>query len=462
MKTLAIIGSQWGDEGKGKITDLLSERCDIVIRYQGGNNAGHTIIVDGKKIVLHLIPSGILHPHSVSVIGHGVVFEPEAFQHELKTVEEAGIKVTGENLKISENVTIITSYNKILDAARESQGSVKIGTTGKGIGPAYEDKIGRRAIKLKDLFDLESLKTKLARNLGEKEILFKHRYDVSFPSIDEEATRLFNLGKNIAPFMCDTFAVLDQAVQSGKKLLYEGAQGILLDIDYGTYPYVTSSSTSLGGVYTGAGIPESFIEEVLGITKAYTTRVGEGPFPTELFDAMGEEIQTKGHEFGATTGRKRRCGWLDLPLLKYSVKASNLTSIALTKLDILSGMNELKVCVAYEYEGKRIECASPGIDLSKATPIYKKMSPFQDNFIDPLSRELENYISEIENFLGIPVGIIAFGPERKEIIFRRNYFGDDQNPELDLSSWGRQPGLIEGIYPQLDLEKLGQGKPTKK
>ncbi len=424
MKTLAIIGSQWGDEGKGKITDLLSEKCDYVVRYQGGNNAGHTIIVDGKKIVLHLIPSGILHPHCVSVIAHGVVFEPEAFQHELNRVMDSGITITSENLKISENLTIITSYNKILDAARENQGSVKIGTTGKGIGPAYEDKIGRRAVKLKDLFDYDILKKKLSRNLGEKEILFKHRYAVSFPTIEEEAERLFELGKKIKPFVCDTFSVLDKAIQNGSKILYEGAQGILLDIDYGTYPYVTSSSTSLGGIYTGAGIPESHVEEVLGITKAYTTRVGEGPFPTELFNELGVEIQTKGNEFGATTGRKRRCGWLDLPLLKYSVKASNLTSIALTKLDILSGLKELKVCVAYEYEGQRIDCAYPGIDLTKAKPILKNMPAFNDLFQgEPLSSELEDYIKEIELFLNIPVGIIAFGPERKEIIFRKDYFG---------------------------------------
>jgi adenylosuccinate synthase len=422
MKTLAIIGSQWGDEGKGKITDLLSEKCDVVVRYQGGNNAGHTIIVDGKKIVLHLIPSGILHSHCVSVVGHGVVFEPEAFQKELKTVADAGISVSSTNLKISENVTVITSYNRLLDAARESQGKVKIGTTGKGIGPAYEDKIARRAIKLKDLYDLESLKGKLALNLEEKEILFRHRYDIQFPSVEDEAQRLFELGKNIAPFVCDTFSFLDQAVIQKKKILFEGAQGILLDIDYGTYPYVTSSSTALGGIYTGAGIPESHVEEVLGITKAYTTRVGEGPFPTELLNDLGDEIQTKGHEFGATTGRKRRCGWLDLPLLKYSVKASNLTSLALTKLDILSEIKELKICVAYEYEGKRIECAYPGIDLTKAKPIYKDMQPFKDDFKSKLSVELEIYIKEIESFLGIPVGIIAFGPERKEIIFRKDYF----------------------------------------
>lgn len=426
MKTLAIIGAQWGDEGKGKITDLLSEKCDVVVRYQGGNNAGHTIIVDGKKIVLHLIPSGILHPHCVSVVGHGVVFEPEAFQKELENVANAGIKVTASNLKISENATIITSYNKLLDAARESQGSVKIGTTGKGIGPAYEDKVGRRAVKLKDLFDMENLKKKLARNLGEKEILFKHRYNIDFPSIEEEAARLFELGKKVQPFVCDTFSFLDQSVQANKKILFEGAQGILLDVDYGTYPFVTSSSTSLGGIYTGAGIPESSVQEVLAITKAYTTRVGEGPFPTELFDEVGEKIQVIGKEFGATTGRKRRCGWLDLPLLKYSVKASNLTSIALTKLDILCAVDELKVCVAYEYEGKTIECAYPGIDLYKAKPIYKTLKPFKDDFANKtsndLSPELNAYIKEIETFLGIPVGILAFGPERKEILFRKNYF----------------------------------------
>ena len=454
MKTLAIIGAQWGDEGKGKITDLLSEKCDLVVRYQGGNNAGHTIIVDGKKIVLHLIPSGILHPHSVSVIGHGVVFEPEAFLTELKKVEDAGIKVTSTNLKISENVTIITNYNKILDMARESQGTIKIGTTGKGIGPAYEDKIARRAIKLKDLFDIEKLKKLLQINLTEKEILFNHLFNVPFPTIDEEAKRLFELGKIVQKYSCDTFSILDMAVKQNKKILFEGAQGILLDIDYGTYPYVTSSSTSLGGVYTGAGIPESHVEEVLGITKAYTTRVGEGPFPTELFDQIGEEIQTKGQEFGATTGRKRRCGWLDLPLLKYSVKASNLTSIALTKLDILSNIRELKICVAYEYEGKRIEIAYPGIDLTRAKPILKTMKPFNDDFKSDLSPELLTYIKEIENFIEIPVGIIAFGPERKEILFRKDYFDDEITPELDLSSWGHQAGTMEDIYPQVDLEKL--------
>lgn len=422
MKTLAIIGSQWGDEGKGKITDLLAIKSDVVVRYQGGNNAGHTIIVGSKKIVLHLIPSGILHPHALSVIGHGVVFDPDAFIKEMGDVENAGIKLSDKNLKISENATLITTYHKIIDAARESQGPVKIGTTGKGIGPAYEDKIARRALKLSDLRNIETLKLKLERLIQEKKVLFETLYKVEYPNVNAEAERLFDLGKKITPFLDDTFSILDKAVIEKKKILYEGAQGILLDIDYGTYPFVTSSSTSIGGIFTGAGIPGSSVQEVLGITKAYTTRVGEGPFPTELFDATGEFIQTKGHEFGATTGRKRRCGWLDLPLLKYSVKASNITSLALTKIDILSGMDQLKVCIGYEYNGKTIDCAYPGIDLTKAKPILKDLHPFNDDFKGELSSELKTYIKMIEEFVGIPVGILAYGPERSEIKFLKEYF----------------------------------------
>lgn len=422
MKSLAIIGAQWGDEGKGKITDLLGLKCDVVVRYQGGNNAGHTIIVGDKKIVLHLIPSGILHSHCVSVVGHGVVFDPEAFIKELDNVKNSGITVSKENLKISANATVITHYNKLLDGQREAKGPVKIGTTGKGIGPAYEDKTSRKAIKVSDLLDYDLLEKKLTTNLIEKEVLFKNLYQCEYPSATQEAKRLFELGKVLAPFISDTFSYLDKCNSENKKVLYEGAQGILLDVDYGTYPFVTSSNTSYGGIFTGAGVPAGKVDEVLGITKAYTTRVGEGPFPTELFDSLGEKIQTLGHEFGATTGRKRRCGWLDLPLLRYSVKCSALTSIALTKLDILSQVEELKVCVAYKYEGKEIDCAYPGIDLSKVEPIYKSLKPFTDNFSDELSPEVKDYISLIEKELGIPVGIIAFGPERSEIKFLKNYF----------------------------------------
>lgn len=423
MKSLAIIGSQWGDEGKGKITDLLGAKCDLVVRYQGGNNAGHTIIVGDKKIVLHLIPSGILHDHCTSVVGHGVVFDPRAFKDELQHLKDNSVTVSSERLRISENCSVITMYNKLLDGGRESQGPTKIGTTGKGIGPAYEDKTSRRGLKLKDLLDKNILVRKLKENMLEKEILFKHLYDIDYPSVEQEAEELFELGKLVAPYLCDTFSLIDRSLSAGKNILFEGAQGVLLDIDYGSYPFVTSSNTSAGGIYTGAGMPSGQVEEVLGITKAYTTRVGEGPFPTELFTELGERIQTIGGEFGATTGRKRRCGWLDLPLLKYAAKASNITSIALTKLDILSGLEELKVCTHYRYKDQEIDCAYPGIDMSTVEPIYKDLKPFADDFsTDEQSEELKTYIRLIEETVGVPIGILAYGPERSEIKFLKDYF----------------------------------------
>jgi adenylosuccinate synthase len=423
MNTLAIIGAQWGDEGKGKITDLLGQNSDVVVRFQGGNNAGHTIIFDGKKIVLHQIPSGILHQNCVSVIAHGVVFEPEAFMQELKMVKEH-IDITPERLKISLNATVITSYHKLLDAIREGKGKKKIGTTGKGIGPAYEDKVARRAIKVKDLFDRENLHEKLSIALEEKMFLFENYYKTEVPTIESEVERLFNYGQELKAFVIDTFSYIDEALSSKKNVLFEGAQGVLLDIDYGSYPYVTSSSTGAAGIFTGAGVPSGIVEEKLGIVKAYTTRVGEGPMPTELNDAIGDKIQEIGQEFGATTGRRRRCGWLDLPILKYSVKASSLTSIALTKVDILSGLEELKVCYAYEIDGKEYDCAFPGLDLEKATPLYKSLKPFNDTFDkeNVYSAELQEYIELIEEALGIKVGILAFGPDRTQIHFRKQYF----------------------------------------
>lgn len=423
MSTLAIIGAQWGDEGKGKITDLLGQKADYVIRFQGGNNAGHTIIVGEHKIVLHQIPSGILHPNCISIIAHGVVFEPEAFMQEVESIKEH-VKVTPERLKISLNATVITRYHKILDALREGQGKRKIGTTGKGIGPAYEDKIGRRAVKVKDLFDKEILTQKLNIALEEKASLFENLYKVEYPSVEEEVQRLYEYGQKLSAFVDDTFSLIDKATQSQKKVLFEGAQGVLLDIDYGSYPYVTSSSTGAAGIYTGAGVTNGIVTEKLGIVKAYTTRVGEGPMPTEITEEIGERIQQIGHEFGATTGRKRRCGWLDLPSLKYSVKASSITSIALTKLDVLSGLDELKVCYAYEVGGKEYDCAYPGLDLSHAKPLYKSLSPFKDDFSQDgiYAKELNEYIELIEKSLEIPVGILAYGPERSQIHFRQEYF----------------------------------------
>jgi adenylosuccinate synthase len=421
MQTMAIIGAQWGDEGKGKITDLLAENCDLVVRYQGGHNAGHTIWVNGKKTVLHVIPSGVLHSKCLSVIGHGVVLEPENFLSELEKLKTI-TKVSPENLKLSHSATVITSYHKILDFARENQGPEKIGTTGKGIGPAYEDKISRKAIKVKDLFNKDVLNSRLSNALVEKNILFKNLYQIDVPSIDEEVERLYGLGQLIKDFATDTFSLLDQNLSSGKRVLFEGAQGILLDIDYGTYPFVTSSSTAAAGIYSGAGIPGVKLEEVIGVAKAYTTRVGEGPFPTELKDELGEFIQTKGKEIGATTGRKRRCGWLDLPLLRYSVKCSQLSSLALTKLDILSDLPELKICYAYERNGQIIESASPGMDLADAKPLYKSFTPFKDDFTGTkTSKEFDHYINFIQKSVGIPIGIYAYGPDRNQVVFRQKY-----------------------------------------
>lgn len=419
---MAIIGAQWGDEGKGKITDLLAEKSDLVVRYQGGHNAGHTIWVNGQKTVLHVIPSGVLHPHCTSVIGHGVVLEPENFLTELNRIKNV-TKVTPENLKLSSTATVITNYHKLLDAARESQGPEKIGTTGKGIGPAYEDKVSRRGIKVKDLFDKDTLIRRLSVGFAEKAILFKHLYQLEVPSIEEEVERLYKLGQSMKEYVCDTFGLIDHSLAQGKRILYEGAQGILLDIDYGTYPYVTSSSTAASGIFTGAGIPHHKLEEVIGVAKAYTTRVGEGPFPTELFDEIGSTIQTKGNEFGATTGRKRRCGWLDIPLLRYAIKSSHLTSIALTKLDILSDLTELKVCYAYEVNGQTVDCAYPGINLYNAKPLYKSFTPFKDDFAGGKnSAELDQYMSFIQEALGIPVSIYAYGPDRNQVVFRKNLF----------------------------------------
>ena len=426
MKFLAIIGAQWGDEGKGKITDLLGAHCNLVVRYQGGNNAGHTIIAGEQKIVLHLLPSGILHEHCRGVIGHGVVVDPGALWEELEEVEKAGISVTSKRLKVSSHCCVVTQYHKLVDKMREESDSTKIGTTQKGIGPAYEDKFARRGIKMKDLFNKSLLREKLQNTLKEREVLFKHLYSMEFPSPDEEAERLNKLGEKLMPFLGDAFGEIQSANQRGERVLYEGAQGILLDADYGLYPFVTSSHTGPGGILTGAagGSIETYPQEVIGVTKAYMTRVGAGPFPTELFDETGQLLQSKGGEWGATTGRQRRCGWLDLPLLSYAVQVGGLTSLALTKLDVLSGIDELKVCQAYKSAGgERIERIYPGMELSSVEPIYRDLSPFDDTFEDRnFSPELNEYIQVIEEAAGIPVGMIAYGPERSEIVFRRKYF----------------------------------------
>jgi adenylosuccinate synthase len=425
MSNIVIVGAQWGDEGKGKIADTLAEKADLVVRYQGGNNAGHTLVVNGKKTFLHLVPSGVLHPNTKCVIGHGVVLDPVALDKEVVRLQATGIKISPENLFVSESCTVITSYHKILDAVRENSTKVKIGTTGKGIGPAYEDKVSRKGIKFKHLFDKEVLRARLESSLSEKETLFRELYKVDFPSVDEEFEMLYAIGQKYKGFAADTFSIIDDSITNGRHVVYEGAQGVLLDIDYGTYPFVTSSNTSVAGVYSGATTAGKALDHVIGITKAYITRVGEGPFPTELFDDVGLFIQKKGGEIGVTTGRTRRCGWLDLPLLRYSAKCSNLTSIAITKIDVLSDMDTLKICTGYKYEGKVIDCAYPGIDLYKVEPILIEMKPFKIEetiTLENMPKELKDYLNLIEEHIGIPISSLAYGPSREQILFLADYF----------------------------------------
>lgn len=425
MSSIVIVGAQWGDEGKGKIADTLAEKSDLIVRYQGGNNAGHTLVVDGKKTFLNLVPSGVLHKHTKCVIGHGVVLDPVALDREVTRLQENDIAISGKNLFVSGSCTVITSYHKILDAVRESSTSEKIGTTGKGIGPAYEDKVARKGIKFSHLFDKDILRARLELALVEKEALFKDLYQIDYPSLEEELERLYTLGQKLKQYAADTFSIIDEAITAGKNIVYEGAQGVLLDVDYGTYPFVTSSNTSVAGVYSGATTAGHHLDHVIGITKAYVTRVGEGPFPTELFDDVGEFIQHKGGEIGVVTSRIRRCGWLDLPLLKYSAKCSNLTSIALTKVDVLSGMDTLKICVGYKYKGKEIDCAYPGIDLYKVEPILVELEPFtiaEDITLDNMPDALKVYLNTIEKHIGIPISSLAYGPSREQILFLEDYF----------------------------------------
>lgn len=416
MSTLAIIGAQWGDEGKGKITDFLSAQSDLVVRFQGGPNAGHTLVVEGKKTVLHLVPSGILHGHVLSVIGHGVVFDPESFLSEKKVLEESGVEVSPQRLLISGHCSVITPYHRLLDQLREGTGD-KIGTTGLGIGPAYEDKVGRRAIRAWDLLEKKRLSWALEKHLGEKKVLFEHLYGVDIPPFKEVLEKLWDLGQRIRPFFGDTFGQLHSSITSGKRVLFEGAQGALLDVDYGSYPFVTSSNTSLGAIYTGACGPRGgALGEVLGVAKAYTTRVGDGPFPTEVQGPAREFLQQRGEEFGATTGRQRRCGWPDLPLLRYAARACGLTSLAITKLDVLVGLEELKICWAYKLGGEILTEAYPGLDLSQVSPLY-------ENFPAPRKEDdFDEYKQRLQRALGIEVGLLSWGPGRHETQQFKTYF----------------------------------------
>lgn len=421
MSAFIVLGAQWGDEGKGKMTDYLAEEANVVVRYQGGNNAGHTVEVGEKQYKLHLIPSGILHDEKLNVIGNGVVVDPMAFFSEIDYLQEEGVKVTPEKLIVSDRAHVIMPYHKVLDKLKEkARGKNDIGTTGKGIGPCYTDKFERCGIRVCDLIDKEVFKEKLKDNIE-----MKNKYIVnvlggeplSFEEIYEEYS---NYGEELKPFVKDTSVRVYNEIKEDKTVLFEGAQGMLLDIDYGTYPYVTSSNTTAGGVANGVGIGPNMITNAVGIAKAYTTRVGKGPFPTELEDETGEWIREKGHEYGVTTGRSRRCGWLDIVILKTSVRVSGLTSLAVTKIDTLAGLEKVKMCVGYKFNDEIIDYFPASLeDLAKCEPIYEEFDGWDESVANARSYEelhpnARKYLERIEELTDTRISIVSVGPRRDQ------------------------------------------------
>ncbi|MFN4132131.1 MAG: adenylosuccinate synthase [Caldimicrobium sp.] len=427
MPAIVIVGTQWGDEGKGKIVDVLTEKAHYVVRFQGGNNAGHTLVINQKKHILHLIPSGIFHPQTVCVIGNGVVVDPAVIIDEIERLKRSGVEITPEKLKISERAHAIMPYHKAIDLAREAKAHKnKIGTTGRGIGPCYEDKVARRGFRLIDLTKPAFFKERLKTILEEKNFILQYlsAEPLKFEEIYE---RYMEYGEYLKPFLTDTSTLLWEALKKGLNILFEGAQGTFLDIDYGTYPYVTSSNTLAGNACAGSGFGPTYIKEVLGIVKAYTTRVGEGPFPTELKDELGDYLRERGGEYGATTGRPRRCGWLDLVMIKTAVRLNGLTSLALTKMDVLSGLNQIKICIAYKLRNQIIDYFPSTIEeLSQVEPLYEELPGWKANLSEikdfsDLPREAQEYIEKIEKYLGIPITIISTGPDRKNCFILKNH-----------------------------------------
>ena len=430
MPGIIVIGSQWGDEGKGKVVDVFSSQADYVVRYQGGANAGHTLVVDGKKTILHLVPSGVLHPNANCIIGAGVVLDVEKLCEEIAALKQNGLLKNPEQLQISDSATLILPYHRQLDQAREkSAGLEKIGTTGKGIGPAYEERASRKALLFGDLFQKETLRAKLELALKEKNFLLEKFYGEKPVSVDDMLKVIEKATEQLAPHRCkDTSLVIYKALKAGKKVMFEGAQGSLLDLLHGTYPFVTSSSTLSGSAMIGAGIGPTMVNAVLGITKAYTTRVGAGPFPTECDNETGERIRQVGAEFGSTTGRSRRCGWLDLVALKYAIRLSGITSLALMKLDVLSGFEKIDICMAYELDGQRITeyPVSPG-DLARCKPIYESQKGWKEDLtgaknLQDLPRYAQEYIQFIGKSVAIPIDVVSVGPGRDQTLWIKPLF----------------------------------------
>lgn len=423
MSTLVIVGSQWGDEGKGKITDYLAEKADVVVRYQGGNNAGHTVEKDGIQYKLHLIPSGILYPDKICIIGNGVVLDPASLIEEINTLKSQGVSV--ENLKISDRAHIVLPYHVRLDELEElSKGENDIGTTKRGIGPCYMDKSERIGIRACDLVDEEVFREKLMINVKKKNEIFTKIYGLPEMSFEEIYEEYLEYAKILKPYIVDTTSLLYDLIKEEKKVLFEGAQGTLLDIDLGTYPYVTASHPISGGVTVGAGIGPTMINDVVGVVKAYTTRVGKGPFPTELFDEEGDFLREKGHEYGTTTGRPRRCGWLDIVIVNYAVRVSGIRTFALTKLDTLTGLKKIKICTGYRYNGKIINNFPASLkDLAMCEPVYEELDGWTEDItnvkkFEDLPQNAKKYVERIEELTGINASIISVGPGREKTIIR--------------------------------------------
>jgi adenylosuccinate synthase len=429
MANVVVVGAQWGDEGKGKVVDIYTEYADDIVRYQGGNNAGHTLVVGSEKIVLHLIPSGILHEGKRCIIGNGVVLDPEVFIKEITKLKESGRIKDDASLLLSESLHIIMPYHKRVDIAREAKsGDRKIGTTGRGIGPCYEDKIGRRGIRLMDLLNEEVFARKLMEFLVEKNFLLENLLGEKPCSFDEILAEYRGYAAILAKYVADTSLILGKDLKAGKKVLFEGAQGTLLDVDHGTYPYVTSSSTCAGGACTGSGVSPRDIHEIIGISKAYVTRVGSGPFPTELLDATGEQLRQTGAEFGATTGRPRRCGWFDTMVIRYAVRVNGLTGIALTKLDVLSDFDTIKVCTGYTYQGKQLETLPAALEtFENCQPVYEELPGWRTDItgaksFDELPENARSYVRRLEELAGCPIVMVSVGPRRDQTIVLRNPF----------------------------------------
>ena len=430
MNSVVIVGAQWGDEGKGKVVDYFAEQADVIVRYAGGNNAGHTIVVKGEKTILHLIPSGVLHPGKVGVLGNGMVVDPEVLLREMRGLSKRGIHLTAKNFFISERAHLIMPYHRRIDLARERAKTRKgrIGTTGRGIGPAYEDKATRAGIRFVDLLDEDVFEDRLRAVLKEKNAYLKHVLKQPGFSLSAVRDEYLEYGRLLKRFVTDVSLLLDNMLIRGKKILFEGAQGTLLDIDHGTYPYVTSSNAGVGGVLAGCGVAPYFLQEIVGVIKAYTTRVGGGPFPTELVDEVGEHLRREGEEYGATTGRARRCGWFDAVAACYGVRVNGFTGLALTKLDTLTGIDPLRICTGYRVGRRRIEEFPSDIrKIEQATPIYETLPGWSEDIrgvrsIEELPRNTIRYVKRLEALVRVPFSLISVGPQRQQTIVIENPF----------------------------------------